>query len=266
MKFRHRRVILLNEYFVKEAKAVLRYNDFPGTERPILFIHGLGCAGSFDYPQVAAQETLAKHRCVMVDLLGSGYSDKPDDFGYTVQEHAAYLKEFVASIGLESFILFGHSLGGAVALSLADQCRERVDQIILSEANLDKSDEGSSSKYIADFDQNEFLKNGFRELVEESRKSGNQMWAASLSLWSPRAAYLICKSAAKGQQPSGREVLYSLDCPRTFIFGERSLPDADVQVLRAHGVTIEIVENAGHSMAWENPQGLAEAIQKAIQA
>lgn len=256
----------MNEYFVKEANAVLRYNDFPGTEQPILFIHGLGCAGSFDYPQVAAQAALKNHRCVMVDLLGAGYSDKPDDFGYTVQEHAEYLKEFVASIGLESFILFGHSLGGAVALSLAVQCSERVDQIILSEANLDKSNEGSTSKYIADFDQNEFLKNGFRELVEESRNSGNQMWAASLSLWSPMAAYLISKSATNGQQPSGREVLYSLDCPRTFIFGERSLPDADVQVLKAHNIAIELVKNAGHSMAWENPQGLADAIQKGIQS
>ncbi|MET1249429.1 alpha/beta hydrolase [Sporolactobacillus sp. STCC-11] len=254
----------MNEYFVKKANAVLRYNDFPGTERPILFIHGLGCAGSFDYPQVAAQVSLKNHRCVIVDFLGAGYSDKPENFSYTVQGHAEYLKEFVESLGLESFILFGHSLGGAVALSLADQCRGHVDRIILSEANLDKSNEGSTSKYIADFDQNEFLKNGFRELVEESRNSGNQMWAASLSLWSPMAAYLISKSAAKGQQPSGREVLYSLDCPRTFIFGERSLPDADTQVLKEHGVSIEIVENAGHSMAWENPQGLADAIENGI--
>ncbi|MCO7125388.1 alpha/beta hydrolase [Sporolactobacillus shoreicorticis] len=256
----------MNEYFVKKANAVLRYNDFPGPERPILFIHGLGCAGSFDYPQVAAQASLKNHRCVLVDLLGAGYSDKPNDFTYTVKDHAAYLKDFVESLGLKSFILFGHSLGGAVALSLADQCGEHVERIILSEANLDKSDEGSASKYIADFDQNDFLTNGFRRLVEESRESGNQMWAACLSLWSPKAAYLISKSAAEGQQPSWRELLYALDCPKTFIFGERSLPDSDTQVLKEHGVSIEIVENAGHSMAWENPRGLAETIGKSIQS
>ena len=45
---------------------------------------GLGCAGSFDYPQVATQEALKKHRCILIDLLGSGYIDKPDNFGYTV--------------------------------------------------------------------------------------------------------------------------------------------------------------------------------------
>ena len=34
--------------------------------------------------------------------------------------------------------------------------------------------------------------------------------------------------------------------------------------LQAHGVYIEIVRQAGHAMAWENPQGLAEAISKGL--
>ncbi|MFJ7666420.1 alpha/beta fold hydrolase [Lysinibacillus sp. NPDC097195] len=255
----------MKEYFVKKANCIIRYNDFPGKEIPILFIHGLGCAGSFDYPQVATQAALQKHRCVLVDLLGCGYSDKPDDFNYTVKDHAEYLVEFVTSIGLESFILFGHSLGGAIALSLAAICPERIKKVILSEANLDKSSNGSTSKYIADYNMQEFLQNGFNKLVQESHSSGNQMWAASLALWSPRAAYLLSKSAAKGEVPSWREILYLLDCPKTFIFGENSLPDSDTQVLDAHGINIEIVKNAGHSMAWENPKGLAKAIENGIQ-
>lgn len=255
----------MKEYFVKKANCILRYNEFPGKEIPILFIHGLGCAGSFDYPQVATQEALKKHRCIIVDLLGSGYSDKPDDFNYTVKDHAEYLVEFVTSIGLESFILFGHSLGGAIALSLADICPERIVKLVLSEANLDKSGIGSTSHYIADYDMQEFLHNGFNNLVQESQATGNQMWAASLAFWSPRAAYLISKSAANGEDPSWREILYSLDCPKTFIFGENSLPDSDTQVLNAHGVNIEIVKSAGHSMAWENPLGLAKAIESGIQ-
>lgn len=39
-----------------------------------------------------------------------------------------------------------------------------------------------------------------------------------------------------------------------FIFGEKSLPDPDLQVLAEHGIQIEVVKNAGHSMAWENPE------------
>lgn len=254
----------MKEYYVEKANCFLRYNDFPGNDIPIIFIHGLGCADSFDYPEVATQEVLKNHRCILVDLLGAGYSDKPDDFTYTVDDHAEYLAEFVSSIGLESFILFGHSLGGAVAISLATKCRERIDRIILSEANLDKSSEGSTSKYIADYAMQDFLENGFKILIKVSRESGNEMWAAALSTWSPKAAYLISKSAAEGEEPSWREKLYALDCPKTFIFGENTLPDPDLKVLSNHNINIELVKNAGHSMAWENPQGLALAIKNGI--
>lgn len=59
----------------------MRYHDLPGKGMPILFIHGLGCAGTFDYPEVAAQDSLKNHRCILVDLLGAGCSDKRLDFG-----------------------------------------------------------------------------------------------------------------------------------------------------------------------------------------
>ena len=32
-----------------------------------------------------------------------------------------------------------------------------------------------------------------------------------------------------------------------------------------NGIRIETVQNAGHSMAWENPQGLADAIADVIE-
>lgn len=252
----------MKEYLIDATGYTLRYHDLPGEDIPILFIHGLGCAGSFDYPEVAAQDCLKKHRRILVDLLGAGYSDKPDKFSYTAEDHAAYLLEFIDSLNLESFILFGHSLGGGVALSLADKCRGRLHRIVLSEANLDKSTEGSTSKSIADFDMSEFINRGFNSLLAASRQSGNTMWAASLSLWLPKAAYLISRSAAAERTPSWRSILYSLECPRTFIFGEDSLPDPDAQLLSEHGVHIEIVKQAGHSMAWENPEGLASAIGK----
>ena len=250
----------MKEYLISGINATLRYHDLPGEDIPILFIHGLGCAGSFDYPQVAAEPPLQSHRRILVDLLGAGFSDRPENFGYTVDDHVAYLAEWVAALGLNSFILFGHSLGGAVAISLASKCPERIDRIILSESNLDKSGEGAPSYLISGFDMQEFFDSGFSKLIRKSREKGNGIWAASFSLWSPKAVYLLSQCAARERHPSWREILYSLECPRTFIFGEQSLPDPDAQVLAAHGIHVEIVPQAGHGMAWENPQGLAKAI------
>jgi pimeloyl-ACP methyl ester carboxylesterase len=254
----------MREYSIKGIGSNILYHDFPGKEKPILFIHGLGCAGTFDYPDVATQKPLQNHRRILVDLLGAGYSDKPDGFCYTIKDHAKYLLEFVESIGLESFVLFGHSMGGAVALSMAQMDTNGISQIILSESTLNKSREGSISKYIAGFTEKEFVEQGFQRLIKESEETGYGIWAASLRMWSAKAAYRASRNLSVGENPSWRDILYSLNIPKTFIFGEKSLPNPDLEILPEHGVKVDIVEHAGHSMAWENPKGLAEAIGKAI--
>lgn len=254
----------MHEFILKGTNNRIRYHDFPGEGIPILFVHGLGCAGSFDYPEVAAQKELYDHRRILVDLIGSGFSDKPDDFGYRVSDHAEYLLDFISYLGLENFILFGHSLGGAVALSLADKCRDRINRIILSESNLD-SGGGFLSRAIAAYCEEDFAKHGFHFIISENRKSSNEIWAASFSVCSPKAMLRSSKSAVEGETPSWREKLYDLNCPRTFIFGESSLPDPDMHTLADHGIHIEVVKNAGHSMAWENPKGLAMAIKNGIE-
>lgn len=68
--------------------SALRYHDLAGQGPPILFVHGLGCAGSCDYPAVARAPSLVDRRVVLVDLLGYGHSDRPAEFGYTVADHA----------------------------------------------------------------------------------------------------------------------------------------------------------------------------------
>ena len=55
----------------------------------------------------------------MVDLLGVGFSDRPSEFGYSVADHASTIAEFVAQLALEAVDLFGHSMGGSVAIAAA---------------------------------------------------------------------------------------------------------------------------------------------------
>lgn len=253
----------MKEYIVDNENNKIRYHDFPGKDTPILFIHGLGCAGSFDYPEVAAQTDLIEHRRILIDLLGSGFSDKPDNHLYSIREHADYLYNFVQDLKLNKVIIFAHSLGGPIALELAHKCREKVETIILSEANLDKSSQGSCSYGFGTCDEEDFVSGVFDETVN-SNSIENSMWSATLSVCSSIAISRISKSAVAGGDPSWRDILYSLQCKRTFIFGEKSLPDDDKIELEKQRINIEIVKSAGHSMAWENPKGLAEAIKKGI--
>ena len=213
---------------------------------------------------MASQPPLAGYRRILVDLLGSGFSDKPGDFGYTVSDHAEYLRDFIASLRVDRFVLFGHSLGGAVALSLADRCRDRLTRIVLSEANLDRGG-GFFSRAVAAYTERDFLDRGLQEMIAQNRQASNDTWAASCAVTSPVALYRSAQSVIAGQRPSWREILYSLDCPKAFIFGAHSLPDPDLQRLHDHGVHMEVVPEAGHSMAWENPYGLAHAIRNGME-
>ena len=77
----------MREYRIRETEYTIRYHNFYGKGTPLLFIHGLGCASSFDYIEVAAMLGTSQ-RIILIDLLGAGYSDKPLDFEYSVRAHA----------------------------------------------------------------------------------------------------------------------------------------------------------------------------------
>lgn len=242
---------------------IIKYLDLEGESIPILFIHGLGCNGSFDYPTVASAQHLFGHRKIIVDLLGSGSSDKPENFEYSIINQTKILQEFVEYLKVDKIIIYGHSLGGSVAINLAYEIRNKLYAIILSEANLDNGG-GFFSKKIASYSYYEFIKRGYREIIAQSVENDNEIWAASLEKTYPKAVYDEAVSLVKGQTRTWRSILYELPCSKTFIFGEKSLPDNDVEILKQNDINIEIVKNAGHSMAWENPNGLAKAISNGI--
>jgi haloalkane dehalogenase len=254
----------MREHWSRRAKAFLRFLDLPGDEMPILFIHGHGCAGSHDYPQVAAHPDLAGHRRILVDLVGAGYSDHSAEFGYSVTDHAEVLQDLVQDLDLDPLIVFGHSAGGAIALELVRRVTDRVHGLVLSESNLDPSPPGAVSYQVGSTTEEIFAGSGYREFLAAASDSDDREWAASLSHWSPEATWRLARSLKEGQQPNGRRVLYDLQIPRAYLIAENSLPDPDQIELPRHGVEVLTVPHAGHSMAWENPAGVAAAIAAAI--
>lgn len=246
--------------FRSERAGLVRYHDLPGDETPIVFLHGLGCSGSHDYPTVASDPYLSAHRRILIDLPGAGYSERTDQFGYTVPDHADVVAELLGSIDLGAFILYGHSAGGAIALEVTRRLPGQVTALVLNEANLDPSSGEAPSNVIASQTEAEFVESGYREMVEAL----DDQWAAPLSNASPTAIWRLSKSLQQGQNPSGRELLYGLDIPKAFIFGEESLPDDDAEELAKHDVRVVVAPGVGHSMAWEDAAVTARAIAEAL--
>jgi len=106
----------------------LYYEDAGSGDPALVFVHGWCCDRSYFEPQVA--RFTRRHRCIAVDLRGHGLSDKPAD-GYTVPGFADDLAFLCAALGLRRPVIVGHSMGAAVALSLAARHPDAVRAIAM---------------------------------------------------------------------------------------------------------------------------------------
>jgi 2-hydroxy-6-oxonona-2,4-dienedioate hydrolase len=76
--------------------------------------------------------TLSEHyRVVLYDMVGHGYSDKPDH-PYTTDVLSDHLVAVLDGLGIERAHLSGESLGGWVAAWTAAHHPERVDRLVLN--------------------------------------------------------------------------------------------------------------------------------------
>ncbi|MCG8670995.1 MAG: alpha/beta hydrolase, partial [Pseudomonadales bacterium] len=91
-------------------------DENPSAKETIIFLHGFPTA-SWDWVKV--WPTLAKeYRCVTLDLLGYGFSDKPQNHKYSILEQADIVEALVESKQLKSFHVLSHDYGDTVAQEL----------------------------------------------------------------------------------------------------------------------------------------------------
>ena len=245
----------MNGFYSPHAGATVRWLDLPGYGEPIVFIHGLGCASSYDYPRVAADPALAGRRMILVDLPGFGYSDKPESFSYRIADQAAVVVELVDRLSLERCYLFGHSMGGSVAIEAAGRLAGRVRALLVAEPNLYPGG-GMYSRCIAGQTEERFIARGYAEMLSAETSP----WAGCLQNSAPWAVWRGAASLVKGVNPSWFARFVNLSCPRALIYGAFSLPAREATESEAAGIPLLVIPQAGHSMAWENPPALARTL------
>jgi pimeloyl-ACP methyl ester carboxylesterase len=114
--------------WIKLGEVELHYLD-EGEGDVMLFIHGTP-EWSFGYRNVVRR--LREHyRCIAIDLLGFGLSDKPPGEDYTCNGHAIRLSQFIEKLNLTHIILVANDFGGGIGLHYAVQNPENVSAIAL---------------------------------------------------------------------------------------------------------------------------------------
>jgi 2-hydroxymuconate-semialdehyde hydrolase len=106
-----------------------------GNGPPLLLLHGLN-GSTFSFRLL--MPCLTPHfRTIALDLMGFGYSDRPQHRDYSLGAQARLVAGFLDTLGIEKAAVLGHSLGGAVAMHLALEFPERVDRLILASSASD---------------------------------------------------------------------------------------------------------------------------------
>lgn len=110
----------------------LHYLD-QGQGPVVVFLHGSGSGASghsnfkYNYPWLAKQG----YRVIVPDLIGYGYSDKPDDIDYPLDLFIDGIHQLLQQLGVARCTLIGNSLGGAIALGFCLQYPAQVERMVL---------------------------------------------------------------------------------------------------------------------------------------
>jgi esterase len=111
----------------------LHYLDW-GTagRRPIVFLHGAALnAHTWD---VVCLMMRPHYHCHAIDQRGHGESAWAEDADYSGDAHRGDIEAFVNHLGLDQFVLVGHSMGGFNAFNYAFHHRQRLAALVLVDA------------------------------------------------------------------------------------------------------------------------------------
>jgi 2-hydroxy-6-oxonona-2,4-dienedioate hydrolase len=100
-------------------------------EPPLILLHGSG--GHLETYTRNILAHAARMRVFAIDMLGHGFSDKPD-FDYEIDHYVDHVADFCKTIGAPIVYLSGESLGGWVAARFAIRYPERVSKLVLNTA------------------------------------------------------------------------------------------------------------------------------------
>ncbi|AGK54548.1 alpha/beta fold hydrolase [Bacillus sp. 1NLA3E] len=115
-----------------DVKGISTHYHESGQGEPVLLIHGSG-------PGVTAWANwrliipkLSENFHVFApDMVGFGYTERPETIEYGVETWTNHLINFIEAVGQSNVHIIGNSLGGALALQIANKRPDLVGKIVL---------------------------------------------------------------------------------------------------------------------------------------
>ncbi len=238
----------------------------PGDPRfpSLVFVHGLGESG-LCFEQVVRHPRLQPWTRYVVDLPGYGRSvwGEPVSLVGLADHLAGWMR---AAHPGERVIPVGHSMGGVLALLLAERHSDLLDGVVDVDGNKSLGDCTFSSQAACQ-SLDSFENGGFESLRSKVYAAGGRDMAqrgyyASLRLCDPRAFH---RHSVELVEMSGREDLAtrlaSLSLPKLYLAGQPGgACGRSMDLLRRAQVPCTAVEPSGHWPFLDQPEAFVPAL------
>ena len=241
----------------------------PPGDRAVVLLHGYSASVEW-WDRVAA--ALLDQRVIAVDLVGHGGSEAPRDSAqYGIAGQAEAVDRALEALGVRQAVLVGHSMGGLVAIAVAEQDPGRVERVAVSDtpAAEDLVEESALAGLVCapligpavdllrpvDLITESSLQTGFADdyaVPQFAHRSLEQLTHTG-----------VCESGKPGLDRTAAEHLAGLGKPVLVVWGERDVltpAEANVARYREAGLAPTIIPGAGHSPMVEAPGAFIAAI------
>ena len=256
----------------------LHYLDWGNEGKTIVvLLHGLRGHGHSwdDFSAAICQD----YQVLALDQRGRGETDWAKDGDYTTPAFVADLAGFCDAVGLDSFILVGHSMGGRNSMLFASQYPEKLKQLVLVDVGPDLDPRGSNRiaqeviNVPEEFDTFEDL---FQYMNKQNRFAPERVMRRRLQYASkelPNGKFgwrydrEIRESRRRGDVTPTLDLwpaLPKITCPTLIVRGTETdllTPETAQRMVDTlpNGKLVE-VEKAGHMVFEDNPEGFFDAV------
>ena len=276
----------INEHEFVAAGVRLNYAEGPSNGPPLVLLHGLGRRWQVFLPLIPALSM--RWHIFAPDFRGHGKSGRVAR-GYGGTHYAEDVTHFLQECVPANAIVFGHSLGGMVAMWIASHHPELVRALILGDNMIvtghipspmyvalftglrDLARKGGSVEEIATgIGRIDLPVRGTTEEVFIRNLPGNDeayllSWARSVVQADPDTYAMAIDGSALGAW-NGEEVLRGITCPTLLLQANRELgglmSDADVALatrILPHHAHVQL-RTLGHALFIQQPEPILRAV------
>jgi len=279
---------VLPEKMFDAGTVAINYAEGPGNGPPVVLLHGIGRSWRDFLPVLPAFENF---HVFALDLRGHGKSGRTPN-SYRSRDYSADVVAFLKQKPQGPAVIFGHSLGGIVAMRVAANLRELVRAIIVGDSVLSRDalahsmyqglfaglhkiviGGGSAQEMAQRLAKLEIRVPGLPEPIPIGDLPGDdsdlQEWANCLRMLDPTAMH----STIEGRTFSDFDcdsVLGNIRCPVLILqanpeFGGL-MSDSAVERIKTHVHQVDVVrfQLLGHALHLQRAQPVIEAVRKFV--